>query len=98
MKWIYKFSYPNGKIYIGKDLTGSIGYFGSINSKLLETDFSFHEMQMMTITRDILWFSETASDSDVNKKEVKFIRKYNSNNPDIGYNRWPKFIPKECHQ
>ena len=24
-------------------------------------------------------------------KEVEFIREYQSNNPAIGYNRWPKF-------
>jgi hypothetical protein len=29
MKVIYKITYPNGKIYIGKDLTDSINYFGS---------------------------------------------------------------------
>ena len=30
MKIIYKVTYPNGKIYIGKDLTDSINYFGSL--------------------------------------------------------------------
>ena len=25
------------------------------------------------------------------EKEVEFIRLYNSNNPAIGYNKWPKF-------
>jgi hypothetical protein len=29
MKWIYKITYPNGKIYIGKDLTGTFRYFGN---------------------------------------------------------------------
>jgi hypothetical protein len=29
MKIIYKITYPNGKIYVGKDLTDSINYFGS---------------------------------------------------------------------
>ncbi len=29
MKVIYKITYANGKIYIGKDLTDSINYFGS---------------------------------------------------------------------
>jgi hypothetical protein len=28
-KQVYKITYPNGKIYIGMDLTGSISYFGS---------------------------------------------------------------------
>ncbi len=29
MKVIYKITYPNEKIYIGKDLTDNINYFGS---------------------------------------------------------------------
>jgi hypothetical protein len=33
MKVIYKIMYPNGKIYVGKDLTDSINYFGSADSK-----------------------------------------------------------------
>lgn len=37
---IYKITYPNGKIYIGKDLTDSINYFGSADGKLIEKDFS----------------------------------------------------------
>jgi hypothetical protein len=31
LKIIYKISYPNGKIYIGKDLTDTIAYFGSVD-------------------------------------------------------------------
>ena len=40
MKVIYKITYPNGKIYIGKDLPDSINYFGSANNELIEKDFS----------------------------------------------------------
>ena len=32
VKIIYKITYPNGKIYIGKDLADSINYFGSAGS------------------------------------------------------------------
>jgi len=90
MKWVYKITYPNGKIYIGKDLTGTFTYFGSPNSELVEQDFSDEEKRDITIRREILWQSETASDKDVNKKEVDFIREFQSNNPAKGYNRWPK--------
>ncbi len=34
MKVIYKITYPNGKISIGKDLTDSINYFGSADTSL----------------------------------------------------------------
>jgi hypothetical protein len=91
LKVIYKITYPNGKIYIGKDLTGTFRYFGSPNSKLLESDFNEGEKKDFTIRREILWQSNDATDREVNKKEVELILKYNSNNPKIGYNRLPKF-------
>lgn len=28
-KQVYKISYPNGKVYVGSDLTGTLTYFGS---------------------------------------------------------------------
>lgn len=91
MKWIYKITYPNGKIYIGKDLTGSINYFGSADGSLIEKDFTLEQRQDFSIRREILFESETAFDSEINKKEIEFIKKYKSNNPAIGYNQWPKF-------
>ena len=92
MKVIYQITYPNGKIYIGKDLTGTLNYFGSADSKLIEKDFTREQMQDFTIRKEILWESETATDKEVNLKEVEFIKALNSNNPSIGYNQWPKFI------
>ena len=91
MKVIYKITYPNGKIYIGKDLTDSINYFGSANSKLIEIDFTREERKDFTIRKEILWESESATDKEVNRKEIEYIRYYNSNDPKIGYNLWPKF-------
>jgi hypothetical protein len=66
MKVIYKITYPNGKIYIGKDLTDSINYFGSANSKLIAKDFTREERRDFTIRKEILWESETATDKEVN--------------------------------
>jgi hypothetical protein len=92
LKVIYKITYPNGKIYIGKDLTDSINYFGSASSTLIAKDFSREQRQSMTITKDILFESE--SSEEINLREAAFIREYQSNNPKIGYNQWPKFITK----
>ena len=91
MKVIYKITYPNGKIYVGQDRTNSINYFGSANSELIAKDFTREQMRSFTITREILWESETASRSEVSKKEVEFIRLLQSNDPAIGYNQWPKY-------
>lgn len=90
MKVIYKITYPNGKIYVGKDLTGSINYFGSADSRLIEKDFSKEQSKDITIRKQILWESEDASDSEVNQREIEFIKKLKANDPEIGYNRWPK--------
>ncbi len=90
MKVIYKITYPNRKIYIGKDLTGSINYFGSANSELIAKDSSLEERGDMTIRKEILWGNEEASDKEVNQKEIELIHKHRSNDPTIGYNQWPK--------
>ena len=60
MKVIYKITYPNGKIYIGQDVTNSIGYFGSPNSKLIEKDFT--KEQRKEYIRNILDLHLTKDD------------------------------------
>ena len=89
MKVIYKITYPNGKIYIGKDLTDSINYFGSASSSLIEKDFTREQRRDFTIRKEILF--ESDDENEINRKEPQYILKYNSNDPAIGYNRWPKF-------
>jgi hypothetical protein len=91
MKVIYKITYPNGKIYIGQDVTDSIGYFGSPDSRLIAKDFTREQRRDFTVRKEILWESEDASAKEVNQKEIEFIRKYRSNDPSIGYNQRPKF-------
>lgn len=91
MKVIYKITYPNGKIYIGKDLTDDINYFGSADSQSIAKEFLRDSRRDFTIRREILWESGSASDKEVNKKEVEFIRQFKSNDPLIGYNKWPKY-------
>ena len=88
-KIIYKITYPNGKIYIGKDLTNSINYWGSASSDLIAIDFTTEERMDMTIRREIIFISNDAA--EINRMESVFIREYKSNNPEIGYNQWPKF-------
>ncbi len=92
-------TYPTGKIYIGKDLVGSFRYFGSPNMEIINEDFKLlpKELQLdYSIRKQILWESEDCSNAVVNAKEVEFIRKYESNNPEIGYNRWPKYQEKQA--
>jgi hypothetical protein len=37
------------------------------------------------------WESETSTDSEVSRKQAEYIRSYRSNDPSVGYNRWPRF-------
>lgn len=90
MKVIYKITYPNGKIYVGQDITDNINYFGSADSALIEKDFTRQQKRDFTIRKEILWESEIASQQVVNQKEVEYILKFESNNLKKGYNKRPK--------
>ena len=90
-KVIYKITYPNGKIYIGKDLVDTLNYFGSADSKLIEKDFTREQRKDFTIRKEILFEAENLTDQEINKMEVEYIKQFESNNPTIGYNQWPKF-------
>ena len=91
MNVIYKITYPNGKIYVGQDRTDSINYFGSVDNDLIAKDFTREQRRRFTVTRDILWESETATRAEVTQKEVEFINSLKPNDPSVGYNQWPKF-------
>lgn len=90
-KVIYKITYPNGKIYIGKDLVDTLNYYGSADSKLIEKDFTREQRKNFTIRKEILFEAENLTDQEINKIEIKFIKQFQSNDPNIGYNQWPKF-------
>lgn len=90
-KLVYKVTYPNGKIYVGQDITDSINYFGSASSQLIAQDFTAEQRQDFTVRKQILWESVTASNAEVTRKEVEFILALRANDPAVGYNRWPKF-------
>jgi hypothetical protein len=92
MSIVYRITYPNGKIYIGQDRTNSINYFGSASSELIAKDFTLEQRRSFTITRDILWESNTATRVEVTKIEIDFIRRFHSNDPSIGYNQHPPFV------
>ena len=88
-KIIYKITYPNGKIYIGKDLTNTLTYFGSVNSKMVAQDFSEEQQRDFTVRKQVIFESDSAE--EVNKLEAQLILEHDSNNPEVGYNKWPKF-------
>ena len=90
-KVVYKITRPNGKIYVGSDLTDTLRYFGSVDNSLLEQDFTREQRRDFVVRKEILWESDSASDSEVRAMEVKFIRELRANDPSVGYNRCPPF-------
>ncbi|MGE0876150.1 MAG: GIY-YIG nuclease family protein [Burkholderiales bacterium] len=88
---VYKITYPNGKIYVGQDRTNSLTYFGSPKAELVAADFSPEERKRFTVTKEILWSSDSAAPAEVTKKEVEFILALRSNDPAVGYNLSPPF-------
>lgn len=62
--------------------------------KVINADFERLPVEIRknyTIQKEILWESAICSEAELSAKEVEFIRKFNSNNPEVGYNRWPKY-------
>lgn len=85
---VYKITFPNGKIYVGKDEGGtghSLRYFGSWSNALIEQDFSKAELHDLTLRKQILFESEDKL--EVRRMEIEFIRALKSNDPAIGYNQ-----------
>ncbi|MBB5753550.1 hypothetical protein GGQ63_002620 [Prosthecomicrobium pneumaticum] len=95
MPIVYKITYPNGKIYVGMDLTDSINYFGSANDQLIARDFTTEQRRSFTVTRDTLREAVSASRTECIAVENRFIRELRSNDPTIGYNRIPRYNPGE---
>jgi len=54
VKVIYKATHPNGKIYIGQDLTDTIDYFGSPNSNLIAQDFTQNKDETLLFGKKFL--------------------------------------------
>ena len=85
---VYKISFPNGKIYVGKDIGEpghSLRYFGSWNNETVEADFDVNDLRDFTLRKEILFESENKA--EVTRMESEFIRALSASDPTIGYNR-----------
>ena len=93
-KVVYKITYPNGKIYVGLDLTGTATYFGSPSrANDIAADLTPEQRGDFTIRKQILWESEAASDGEARAVEARLIVETGANDPDRGYNVLPKLRP-----
>jgi hypothetical protein len=76
---------PNGKIYVGMDLTVSLLYVGSpSNVEQIAADLDPHRLDL-TLRKAILWESETATDAEVRAMEMKPIQENGAQDPAVGY-------------
>lgn len=85
---VYKITFPNGKIYVGKDIGEpghSLRYFGSWNNEAVEADFDVAQLRDFTLRKEVLF--ESGDKNAVTKKESELIRSMRANDPAIGYNR-----------
>lgn len=78
---IYKITFPNGKIYVGSDVTDTLTYFGSMQDGLVAADFDELARRDFTIRKQILWESSAASDTEVRCVEADYIRRLRANDP-----------------
>ncbi len=91
---VYKITFPNGKIYIGKDVGTdghTIRYFGTWNYARVERDFTKDQLADVTIRREILF--ESSDKVEVGRMEMELIVEHGANDPTFGYNAVPKFRP-----
>ncbi len=85
---VYKITFPNGKIYIGKDIGEpghSLRYFGSWDNLSVEADFSVEKLRDFVLRKEIMF--ESTDKSAVTAKESDLIRQLSSSDPAIGYKR-----------
>jgi hypothetical protein len=90
---VYKITFPNGKIYIGKDVGGlghSLPYFGSWNHALVEADLTEEQQRDFTLRKEILF--ESNSKAEVSAMESRLIVELRANNAEIGYNQTHRAI------
>lgn len=85
---VYKVTFPNGKIYVGKDIGGaghSLRYFGSWNDALVAADLTEQQQRNLTLRKEIIF--ESSSKVEVSVMEGKLIVELRSNDPAVGYNQ-----------
>ena len=90
--YVYKITYPNGKIYVGMDFSQIAcpwGYVGSsYNKRLFEDCEKWRETdRSWNIKQEILFQSKTCTKEELRKIEHEKIKEYKATDPAIGYNQ-----------
>jgi len=80
-KVIYKITYPNRKLFIGKALADDITDFGHADPKRIAKDLTRKQRRDFMIRKEILWESDTATDEEIANLEAAYIRTLGANDP-----------------
>ena len=96
VKVIYKITYPNGKIYVGMDLTGTLVYFGTPNPALIVADFTHAQRQDFTIRKQILWEGD-APDAEVRQRRLTSFASFGRTIPWSGTTDGPSAVTCRPH-
>ena len=92
---VYKITFINGKIYIGQNTERNLKfrdpfYVGSFNKEYVYEDLmnsGWDGSSFPVVSKEILWQSDNTTINEVTKKEIEYIKKYKSTDPQIGYNQ-----------
>jgi hypothetical protein len=94
--YVYKVTFPNGKIYVGRDTaeTAEFDYYKYMGSPILKTKQSMHAdmssllnaQRTLTLTKELLYEARECTVAHIKQKERDFIALLRSTDRAIGYN------------
>lgn len=92
VRQVYRITFPNGMIYVGLDLTGTLTYMGSPSQwRRIAADMTPEQRRDFTVRKTILWESELATDAEARAMEAHYIVTTGANRPGVGYNIRPRW-------
>jgi hypothetical protein len=92
--YVYKITFPNGKIYIGADYGRNasldvISYFGSYQNKRAVLDDHLELLEAtktFTVKKELIFEAKDCTPASIRLKETELIRSHHATDPSIGYN------------
>lgn len=101
MTQILKFSYPTGKIFISVGKGSDGDDHSGFDWRGFQNDLAklpMHEQLDYSIRRQVLWEQHDCSSELLIQKHKEFVKRYQANNPTIGYNLSPAQNSSNNHE
>lgn len=84
---IFKLTFPNGKIFVGRAPAESILETGGVDPALVLRDLTPRQRADFFLRRETIWESASASAEEAAAVEAAYIRALGADDPAMGYNR-----------